>query len=559
MSLIRLLWAVALLSLAAPLSGATFTVTDTSDAGPGTFRQAILDANANPGLDQIRFTVPGVNVFAPLPDITDPVDIDGAFAPGSRFTISNAAAEGRLVFQTGSSGSVARNLAFDPAVLPVIRIHAGVTGVTIAGNDLRGRVAIDGNNNLFGGTTAADRNFGLYSLEISGSGNEVVGNMVLAVGVTIGANNRIGRAGNGNQTGNLSLHNAPGTIVEGNDIRAITGIPNISVTQSAPTAPSMILGNTIRDGTVGVYVEVPGTIIRGNTIRNHTWGVLVPTGATGVEITGNSIFGNDIAIDLNSNGPSANDPAPDADTGANNLQNYPVLTSATLNGGSLVVTGTLTSTPLLTYLVELFANDAADPEARTLLASFEVTADATGTAAFTRTITSPLPTADEVVTSTATNRLTADTSEVSAAVAIEAPGTLAFDSATYTVNETDATITITVNRTGGSEGTVTVQYATQNGTAAAPGDFTATSGTLTFGPGVTSQSFAVPIVSDAIPEGEETFTVALSNATGGATIGTATATVVIASHLPEETIPTASTWALIILAASLAFIALRRG
>jgi Calx-beta domain len=193
-----------------------------------------------------------------------------------------------------------------------------------------------------------------------------------------------------------------------------------------------------------------------------------------------------------------------------------------------------------------------------VLGSFEVTTDATGTAAFTRTITSPLPAADQVVTSTATNRTTGDTSELSAAVAIEAPGILGFSNATYTVNETDGTIAVTVSRTGGSEGTVTVQYATQPGSATAPSDFTATSGMLTFGPGVTTQSFTVPIVSDAVPEPEESFTIALSAPAGGATLGTATTSVIIASHLPEEAIPTASTWALISLAIGLAAVTLIR-
>jgi hypothetical protein len=47
-------------SLATPLFAATFTVTDSGPVGPGTLRQAILDANANPGRDEIVFAVTGV-------------------------------------------------------------------------------------------------------------------------------------------------------------------------------------------------------------------------------------------------------------------------------------------------------------------------------------------------------------------------------------------------------------------------------------------------------------------------------------------------------------------
>src|SRR5258708_1101639 len=69
------------------LAPMTFTVTNTNDSGPGSLRQAILDANAHAGADMIVFTIPGagVNTIAPasaLPTITDPVTIDGTTQPG---------------------------------------------------------------------------------------------------------------------------------------------------------------------------------------------------------------------------------------------------------------------------------------------------------------------------------------------------------------------------------------------------------------------------------------------------------------------------------------------
>jgi len=90
---------------------------------------------------------------------------------------------------------------------------------------------------------------------------------------------------------------------------------------------------------------------------------------------------------------------------------------------------------------------------------------------------------------------------------------------------TTATFTVTLSSASGQ--TVTVQYATADGTATAPGDYTAGSGTLTFAPGVTTQTLAVPIVTDAAIEPNETFTVALSNPTN-ATIadGSGTGTIV---------------------------------
>src|SRR5207247_7499850 len=61
--------------------------------------------------------------------------------------------------------------------------------------------------------------------------------------------------------------------------------------------------------------------------------------------------------------------------------------------------------------------------------------------------------------------------------------------------------------------TVTVDYATADGTATAPGDYTAASGTLTFAPGTVAQTVTVPIVVDTLFEPNETFVVNLTNPT----------------------------------------------
>ena len=69
-------------------SADTYTVTSNADSGPGTLRQAILDANAHPGADTIEFDIAGsgVHTISPasaLPAITDAVTIDGYSQPGS--------------------------------------------------------------------------------------------------------------------------------------------------------------------------------------------------------------------------------------------------------------------------------------------------------------------------------------------------------------------------------------------------------------------------------------------------------------------------------------------
>ena len=79
----------------------------------------------------------------------------------------------------------------------------------------------------------------------------------------------------------------------------------------------------------------------------------------------------------------------------------------------------------------------------------------------------------------------------------------------------------TVNLSPAATGTVTVAYATAAGTATAGSDFTTATGTLTFLAGETTKTFSVAVLGDTLVEGNETFNVNLSGATGGAAIADA--------------------------------------
>ena len=109
------------------------------------------------------------------------------------------------------------------------------------------------------------------------------------------------------------------------------------------------------------------------------------------------------------------------------------------------------------------------------------------------------------------------------------PGTLQFSSPSYSEAEDAGSATITVTRTGGSAGEVSVAYATSDGSANANSDYTPTSGTLTFAAGELTKTIAVPLVDNPSAEPDETVLLTLSNPTGGATLGspsTATLTIV---------------------------------
>ncbi len=100
-------------------------------------------------------------------------------------------------------------------------------------------------------------------------------------------------------------------------------------------------------------------------------------------------------------------------------------------------------------------------------------------------------------------------------------GVLQFQASNFPIAEQveSRTATITVKRTGGSQGEVQVQYATSNGTALNGEDYTHTAGTLTFASGVTSQTFEISILDDLQSEGHESVTLQLLTPTNGAILG----------------------------------------
>ncbi|MGL5082687.1 MAG: Calx-beta domain-containing protein [Microcoleaceae cyanobacterium] len=109
------------------------------------------------------------------------------------------------------------------------------------------------------------------------------------------------------------------------------------------------------------------------------------------------------------------------------------------------------------------------------------------------------------------------------------PGTLGFSIANVTVNEDVGQVQFTVNRTGGSNGAVSVQYGTRDGSATAM-DYAPVSNILNFASGDISETVTVTLLDDGLVEGSETFDLVLSNPTGGATLGTAITTAIIVDN-----------------------------
>jgi len=147
----------------------------------------------------------------------------------------------------------------------------------------------------------------------------------------------------------------------------------------------------------------------------------------------------------------------------------------------------------------------------------------------TRTVTIPLV-SDGIVEGNETVNLMLDSPTIfgaiggrSNAVLViadgDAYGALSFNQPFYVAQENGTSPTITVQRSGGVAGTVSVQYSTAPLTAISGVDYNDTSGTLTFLPGESSKTFVVPLLDDGTPDGDQTVQLTLSspvNATLGA-------------------------------------------
>jgi len=141
------------------------------------------------------------------------------------------------------------------------------------------------------------------------------------------------------------------------------------------------------------------------------------------------------------------------------------------------------------------------------------------TVTITVTPTQAGPLADQAVVSADQPESVPGDEAAGVQVPVGLAGTLQFGAPTFAGPENAGVATITVTRINGSGGTVTVHYATADGTAAAGVNYLATAGDLTFGPGVTSQTFTVPVIDDHRLDGDHTVNLTLSAPANGAVLG----------------------------------------
>ena len=446
---------VALVAMASPAWATTFVVNSTANTGDTTpegtcddpaiggtqctLREAIQEANANNNdatvVDLITFSIPSsdtncnatthVCTVSPNPELTDieePVTIDG-YTQGDSTTGTTAddATENTQASGTNAVLKIEISGASAPLGSDGFDVEAGPTtirGLVINGfkEDVSGNsgqaigffnLAVNTNNVVEGnfiGTNVA----GTAVVENEGDGVIINGpgsTLNTIGGTTPAARNLI--AGNGEQGVEISASDA--NTIWGNLI-GTKGTTDLGNTQDGVRMTSSSR-NVVTDNVVA---------FNGDATHNDNGVEVLKSGTAtpvGNRILSNSIFSNQaLGIDLSNSGSGGREQdSKDPDTGANNLQNFPVITSATTTGTTTTIAGTLNSKPRKTFTIQLFSNPTGTDEGKTFLGQVQKKTNLKGKTSFS--FLGPAVTQGDEITATATG---ADgTSEFSDPVSVD--------------------------------------------------------------------------------------------------------------------------------------------
>jgi CSLREA domain-containing protein len=386
----------------------------------------ILNAGATGNLVQGNLIGTDASGTAALANGTDGVRIAGA--PSN--TIGGPTAAARNVISGNGAHGV--NIGSSGNLVQGNFIGTDVTGTADLGNTQYGVRIDDASGNTVGGIASApgappgnvisgNDGFGVFVLN-GASGTQVQGNLI---GTDVSGTTALGNGSHG-----VAIPAAPGNTIGGTTPgmrNVISGNAGLGISISQSSTGNVIQGNYIgtqADGisplgngfhgvqlttnasnnTIGGTGVTPGqcdgpcnTIAFNGTPGVAYDGVRLSSG-TGNVVQGNAIFSNEaLGIDVDVDGVTANDPG-DADTGPNNVQNFPVLSAAFK--GSTIIEGTLNSTASTVFTIELFSSGSCDAsghgEGEAFLGSTVATTDGSGDASFTASFPTTLPTGTSI-------------------------------------------------------------------------------------------------------------------------------------------------------------------
>ncbi len=250
------------------------TVTNTNDAGIGSLRQALIDANAAPSLNEIRFNISGacprtITLTSLLPDIVHPVRIDGYSQPGASRNTAVLGWNANLCIVLNGANQLTGAYGFNVNTGASPDATVSIEGIAFSGHSFAAAQFIAGRDHRFVGN------------QIGG----VVGSTAL---IASGTGVRIGGSVEGVRVGGPE----PG---DRNVIASTLGI-GVNLSGSGSTQPSAAVvennyigtqsGGDVRGGQRGVFIASPDHLIRGNVIANAS--------SHGVELSGSLALRNRI-------------------------------------------------------------------------------------------------------------------------------------------------------------------------------------------------------------------------------------------------------------------------
>jgi len=345
---LRILFAlVAVMMVAGVALPTTYTVTNTSDSEPGSLREAIESANANPGQDLIAFNIPGPgpHTIQPellplmpwetypilaLPMITDPVIIDGYTQPGAYPATESRPA--KLLIEIDGINAIdeywvnglsiaAGNCTIRGLVINRfgdcgIRIHENGSNIiqgNYLGTDVTGTqsrpnhdsgVAVGTSGNMIGGTTPEERNVlsgnGASGVQIyGGTGNVATGNYI---GTDATATADLGNGWDGVHIGSNSsdARIGPGNVISGNDSRS-----GIEILGNGATTNHRIVGNLVGTDVSGTnalgnefgirLMDCSGNTVEDNIVSNsRVSGISISCDPALFSVQDNTVTGNTV-------------------------------------------------------------------------------------------------------------------------------------------------------------------------------------------------------------------------------------------------------------------------
>ena len=449
-------------------SNATLTIIDTTVA-PGRLSFSATNYTFNSTGTNAYLTVVRTNGSVGSVSVNY-ATVSGTAQPGLNYN----PVSGSLTFGDGETVKtilvplVTNNLVQPPVNFSVV-LSAPTGGATLV-NPTNATVTILNNN--FGVTFLNGTN---YVSETNSPGLifvERVGNPTNGFQVNYATTNGTARAG-------INYNNTAGTLVfVGGEVLKTISVPLINNQMTT----NLTFGMSLSSPTAGAILVAPSNAL-----------IVLQPGAAGLSFTNSAMSVSKVVgtavIPVVCSNPGIEPVIVDSNTVPLSVQYY-TLDGTALNGQDYTgVSGTLVFTN------GIGTNNVLVPISNNSLI--------TGSRTFTVVLTN----------ATAPGKITSPSNQV--VTIIDSNSGLSFSTPVYTVNRTNVYVTITVIRTDNTNQVSTVNYATADGTAVAPGDYTPTNGTCVFTNGVTSQSFNVRVIARNTVQPDKTVLLQLSSPSAG--------------------------------------------